>query len=144
MKKKERILKAITENREIQKGINKLTYFDDLAFYENAERYIKAIKENRIICNIESVSKSGMSRNIKFLECSINKDTKRANWLNFYAFFTSMNFERVKNSNSFRIHGCGMDMIFDTNYRIIHKLGNLGFLTKEEVRILAQNTPPII
>ena len=34
------------------------------------DRYIKASKEHRIICNIESVSSSGMSRVIKFLEIS--------------------------------------------------------------------------
>ena len=49
-----------------------------------------------------------------------------------------------KNSNYFRIYGCGMDMIFHTNYTIIHKLARLGFLNKKECESLAQNTPQTI
>lgn len=32
----------------------------------NAERFIKALKEERILCSVRSVSKSGMSRVIAF------------------------------------------------------------------------------
>jgi hypothetical protein len=39
-------------------------------FIRDSKRYINAIKEGRVICNIESVSRSGMSRKMKFLECS--------------------------------------------------------------------------
>ena len=37
-----------------------------------------------------------------------------------------------------------MDMIFHTNYSIIRKLGNLGFITKGQVRKLEQQTPTVI
>jgi len=112
-------------------------------FIQSAKRYIKAIKQGRVICNIESVSASGMSRTIKFLEC--NGSTKKGfNYLNFYQFFTQLGFTKVKNSNTFRINGCGMDMVFHTNYTIMHQLCRYGFITKKECANLAQKTPSII
>ena len=44
----------------------------------------------------------------------------------------------------FTIGGCGMDMIFHTNYTIIHRLYKLGFMTKKECEKLCQMTPSII
>lgn len=116
------------------------------AFIDNARRYIKAIKENRMMCCIESVSNSGMSRNIKFFEMSKAQKVKptRYNILNFYQFFECMGYKSSKNSDSFKIHGCGMDMVFYTNYSIIHELYNLGFLTKKECDYLAQKTPQVV
>lgn len=112
-------------------------------FIRNAKRYIKAIKQGRVICNIESVSASGMSRNLKFLECS-GSIKSGFNYLNFYSLFSDLGFTKVKNSYSFRVSGCGMDMVFHTNYTIINDLQRLGFLTKKEASILAQKTPSVI
>ena len=66
------------------------------------------------------------------------------NYLNFYQFFTQLGFAKVKNSNTFRISGCGMDMIFHTNYTIMHQLCRYGFITKKECENLAQKTPQVI
>ncbi len=112
-------------------------------FIRNAKRYIKAIKQGRVICNIESVSASGMSRTIKFLECS-GSIKNGFSYLNFYTLFDNLGFTKVKNSQTFRVNGCGMDMIFHTNYTIIHDLQRLGFLSKKEASILAQKTPSVI
>tara|TARA_R110000822_G_C15154620_1_gene477600 strand:+ start:331 stop:759 length:429 start_codon:yes stop_codon:yes gene_type:complete len=112
-------------------------------FTESAKRYIKAIKQGRIICNIESVSASGMSRNIKFMEC--NGTTKNGfSFFNFFKLFKDLGYKNAKNSNSFKISGCGMDMVFATNYNIIHKLKNLGFLSPKDCAALAQKTPNVI
>ena len=111
----------------------------DLIFYL---RYIKAIKEARMICSIGSVSKSGMSRTIKFLEMS--KGENRHFLYNFYQFFDSLGYTKIKDSDYFRIGGCGMDMIFHTNYTIMHDLRRLGFINKEECDTLAQATPHIV
>jgi hypothetical protein len=145
MKTKEQILENISSNKEIQKSIKKVSLFSNDDFYENAVRYINAVRENRIICAIGSVSRSGMSRTIKFMESSHNKETNRTNWYNFQSFFKAIGYKNSKSDYSyFTVNGCGMDMIFHTNYSIIHQLGNLEFLDKEEVQKLAQNTPPII
>ena len=58
---------------------------------------------------------------------------------NFYGFFNALGY--TKSGNGFRVNGCGMDMVFNTNYVIIHKLHHLGFITKKECDILAQKTP---
>ena len=143
--KKQRILENIENDKEIQKNLKKhdLRLMDNEGFYDNAIRYIKAIKEKRMICNIESVSRSGMSRNIKFLECSGNKKNG-FNYYNFYAFFLCLGFTPVRDNSTFRISGCGMDMIFHTNYTIIHRLQRLGFISENKCRVLAQKTPNVI
>lgn len=137
------ILENIATDKELQKEIKKLSFFNDEQFYENAIRYIKAIRENRVICSIGRVSKSGMSRTIKFMECQMGE--KRANWYNFHVLFLALGYKEARSDRDyFTISGCGMDMIFHTNYSIIHRLGHLGFLSEDEVRDLAQNTPPVI
>lgn len=134
--KKQRILENI-ENRYKLKG-------DDAeVFYENAIRYIKAIKENRVICIIDTVSASGMSRTLKFLECAKYKNEKRYAYLNFYSFFKNLGYNAVRSSNFFRIYGCGMDMVFHTNYSNIHDLKRLGFISKRQCDKLAQMTPTV-
>ena len=112
-------------------------------FTQSAKRYIKAIKQGRVICNIESVSASGMSRNLKFLEC--NGSIKSGfHYQNFFKLFKDLGFKTARNSNAFKVSGCGMDMVFHTNYTIMHQLENLGFITKKECSILAQKTPTVI
>jgi hypothetical protein len=111
-------------------------------FIEQAQRYVKAIKEGRMICNIESVSKSGMSRTLKFLECS-GSIKEGFNYLTFYNLFKTLSFKKGRNSYGFRIGGCGMDMVFNTNYTIIHRLTNLGLVSKKECEVLAQRTPTV-
>jgi len=112
-------------------------------FIENANRYIKAIKQGRVLCNIESVAASGMSRNLKFMECS-GTAKKGFNYLNFYSLFKTLGFSNARNSNAFRVSGCGMDMVFHTNYTIINNLYHIGFINKKECSILAQRTPTTI
>jgi hypothetical protein len=132
---------SVSESKDIQKHL--INYYSTESFVKDATRYVKAIKERRIICNIESVSKSGMSRNIKFL--APEKYDTGYQYLNFFAFMRSLGFSPVNSrSDCFRIGGCGMDMIFHTNYTIIHKLHRLGLLNKKECEKLAQMTPQVI
>lgn len=129
----------------ILQKIEKQEYYSAEQFLHDCKRYVKAIKDGRIICNIESVSTSGMSRNIKFLECYKNTTRKEYQYLNFFAFFKILGYkESGKYKDCFKISGCGMDMVFHTNYTIIHKLGYMGIINKKTVDILAQKTPTII
>jgi hypothetical protein len=144
--KKEKLIQAIKENKEISKRINQSLYYTEEQFYEDALRYIKAIREGRVICSIGSVAASGMSRTIKFLECSYNKTSRSYRYYNFFAFFEKLGFTADKNRyrDYFRIGGCGMDMIFHTNYTIMHRLHRLGFINRVQCDKFAQMTPSTI
>lgn len=143
MKTLEKITNKLNADKEILKAINKDQYYTIDQFINDGQRYIKAIKERRMICSIGSVSSSGMSRTIKFVECS--KGKIGYNYLNFFAFFRVLGYTAVnKYGDYFRIGGCGMDMIFHTNYTIIHKLHRLGFINKPICDNLSQMTPTVI
>ena len=136
-----KVTSNIEANKELMKAINNNSYYTVEQFISDAKRYIKAIKEGRMICSIGSVSQSGMSRTIKFIECSKGKTSYH--YYNFYALFSVLGYRKTK-SDYFSIGGCGMDMIFHTNYTIIHKLHRLGFINKAVCDSLAQNTPTVI
>ena len=110
----------------------------------NAERYIKAIKEGRMINSIGKVSSSGMSRTMKFVEVTKPRRGERANVLNFYVLFNFLGHTKISNSDYFRIYGCGMDMVFNTNYNNIYALHHYGFINKKDCEKLAQQTPTTI
>lgn len=115
-------------------------------FEEHAQRYIKAVKDGRMVCSIGSVSASGMSRTVKFVEVAKNSKPCRKNYsvLNFFEFFQMLGYSPITNSDFFRIGGCGMDMIFHTNYTIINRLHHLGFIGRKTCDDLAQQTPSVI
>ena len=81
-----------------------------------------------------------MSRKLSFYESTFNEDG-RGGFLNFNALFTSLGYSDKNKDGKFTVNGCGMDMVFHTNYSIINSLYNLGMITKEECDTLAQNTP---
>lgn len=142
MKTTKAITEAVNGNKELTKSINKVSYYSTEQFINDAKRYINAIKEGRMCCIINSVSRSGMSRKIRFVECGKGKD--KYYYMNFFAFFSALGFSRGKDSDLFIINGCGMDMIFNTNYTIIHRLSRLGFLTMDECVKVSQMTPPVL
>ena len=138
MKAKNTILNNIKETL-------KLNQSDAEYFFACAKSYIKAVKENRMICNIEHVSKSGMSRYLtfKYMERS-QYDKKRYNLLNTYFLFKHLGYRYNKNHEAFYVGGCGMNMVFHTNYCNIHDFYRLGFISKKECAALSQNTPSVI
>ncbi len=143
MTKLEKITNRINDNKELSKSINNVKFYRVEQFIDDGVRYMKAIKEGRIINSIGSVSKSGMSRSIKFLEC--NKSKSGFHYLNFNAFFDVLGYSKSRTgSGYFTVNGCGMDMIFHTNYTNIHNLKNLGFINKKQCATLAQMTPTTI
>lgn len=74
----------------------------------NAERFIKALKEKRIIACVKHVSSSGMSRDIAFRE--VVKTKYGYSMLQFDWFFEQLGWPRSKNYDAIRVGGCGMDM----------------------------------
>lgn len=134
MKKIEKIAINIAKDKELTKRINSQNYYEVSMFISDVQTYIKAIKQRRMFCIIDSVSSSGMSRNIHFH--SFEKKYYRQYW----TLFKVLGYTETKN-NSFRISGCGMDMIFHTNYSNIHTFYRLGFIDKKTCERLAQMTP---
>lgn len=113
-------------------------------FEDSARRYLKAVKDGRVVCSVGNVSSSGMSRTLRFVEVAKNKYTGDYQVLNFHILFEALGFTSVKGSDYYRISGCGMDMIFYTNYTIVNQLHNLGFITKKTRKVLEQKTPTVI
>lgn len=142
--KTQTVLTAINNDKQLLKAINQNSYSTD-RFISDAKRYLNAIKKGTMINSIGSVSSSGMSRTIKFLAPEYNKYTKRYQYCNFFQFFKALGFSEARGKEHyFLIGGCGMDMIFHTNYTIIHKLHRLGFINKRQCDFLAQQTPQTI
>lgn len=128
-------MKKLNLSIETKKAIEKQRYYSEDQFISDAKTYIKAISENRMICNIARVSSSGMSRVISFHSMEKSHDK---NWYlrQYNAFFCAMGYSETK--KGFRIGGCGMDMIFHTNYTIINRLKRFGFVVPSG---LEQQTP---
>lgn len=143
MKKDERILKKIAADKELQKNLSKQSdHYGNEMFLRDGKRYLKAIKEGRMLCIIESVSASGMSRVLKFNECAKLKGNNHS-FMQFWTMFKVLGHQETK-SQGFRVHGCGMDMVFHTNYCIVRKLQHLGFISKKQCAVLEQKTPTIL
>lgn len=123
------------ETLELNKAIGKISYYEIVDFERDVNDYIKAIKERSMLCVIKSVAKSGMSRVLSF------HSYQGGYYRQYYSLFTVLGFKESACRNGFRISGCGMDMVFHTNYTIMHKLCSLGYITKEECDVLAQQTP---
>jgi hypothetical protein len=141
--KTQKTLKLIEANKEIQKNLKKLNYYSAEQFISDCQAYIKAIEDRRMICIIKSVSSTGMSRVIKFSAPQKSKDGKFY-YRNFNCLFITLGYSEAKNKDGFRINGCGMDMVFHTNYCIIHDMFRLGLINEEQKRHLAQETPVVL
>jgi hypothetical protein len=113
---------------------------DDMEYH--IKRYIKASKEGRIICKIESVSSSGMSRVLKFLEMAKNSTSNEFSLMQFWTLFRAMGETPAgKYNDGFRVNGCGMDMVFHTHYCMINAFYRAGFIDAKTCDKLAQKTP---
>ena len=140
MKSQKTILANIeTNSYGIGKAIDKQDFYSREDFISDVKTYVKAIKENRMFCVIDSVSQSGMSRNIHFH--SSEKYGSRNGFRQYWTLFTVLGYSKGNSRYNFRISGCGMDMIFHTNYSNIHLFKRLGFLTDKECEKLCQMTP---
>lgn len=92
----------------------------------NAERFLKAVREHRILCNVKRVSSSGMSRVIGVYEIQ-NDENGRPHILQFNWFLGQMGWTYSDKDNAIRVGGCGMDMIFHLLYTTVENLRYYGF-----------------
>ena len=140
MKKIERVTKNIENNKELMKGLKRI----DLPverFISDAQTYIKAVKERRISYTVDTVSKSGMSRTIIITSCekSLYNGKRSFYYRQYNAMLEVMGYS-VKRGyrDAIRVGGCGMNMLFATNYNIIWSLHRLGFITRKVCDVLCQ------
>jgi len=132
------------QKNQLQKLIkkSKISFYDVEDFKQQGKEYFKAIREGRVVCFVEPTA-SGCSRHIKFLACEKNRNQPGYRYRNFYALMKVMGFAQSRKYNdSFLISGCGMDMVFHTNYTMINDLKYYGVIrnTKEA----EQQTPTVI
>ena len=94
-----------------------------------------------MMCIIHKVSASGMSRTISFHECAKGQGQKRHYYLQFWSLFDMLGYRKARNCDAFVVYGCGMDMIFNTNYNNMHEFKRLGIISKKDCDKLSQMTP---
>jgi hypothetical protein len=137
--KEQRVLKAIEKS-----GLD-ATLSDPITFTRNCTAYAKAVKEGRLCVAVESVSRSGMTRYVKFAACEKLKGVSGTayRYRDFTYFLHQLLGWPMKNG-CLVVGGCGMDMVFYTNYTAIHEIRALGAITPGACEDLAQRAPAII
>ena len=98
---------------------------------------IFAIRTKTLLCNIESVSKSGMTRKLSFLTIAGGQVWR------FNDLFQIDGYRLDKNYNVI-VTGCGMDMVWNTVYTMAYKLNQMGFITDEDLPKLSQSSAIVI
>lgn len=138
-------MNTITLSKEVIKAIAKNEYYSEEQFISDAQSWVNAIKEGRILCNIVSVSSSGMSRQMKFMSFEPSKNEGQQGWYRqFNTMLQVLGFKYNKAKYCISVSGCGMDMVFHTNYTIMHDFKNMGIITDDECAKLCQMTPSTI
>ena len=112
-------------------------------FVADASRYIAAVADGRLICANLVASKSGMSRSFSLVE--LTKQTKgvRSHLCSFYSLLNTLGYSIDSRTHAIRVRGCGMNMIWHTNYDIIRQLASMGLMNKTKAGRLSQLTPHI-
>jgi hypothetical protein len=140
MKKIERITKKIESSKELMKGLRKVDITIE-RFISDAQTYLKAVKERRISYTVDTVSRSGMSRTIIITSCEKSAyNGKRSFYYRQYNSMLEVMGYSVKRGyrDAIRVGGCGMNMLFATNYDIVWTLHRLGFISRKQCDVLAQ------
>jgi len=130
---------SIVLSKEVLKSISKNEYYNEDSFIKDVLQYIEAIKEGRVIVSIVSVSKSGMSRKMKFLAYQKHKDNDTGYYRQFNSMFEVLGW-KIKDY-CLKVDGCGMDMVFHVNYSVMHNFKRIGLISEDECGKLAQQTP---
>lgn len=113
------------------------SYLTTEAGKANAERFLKALKERRILAVIKSVSSTGMSRQVAFREISTTAEGN-THILQFDYFLNCLGYPYGKQGGII-VRGCGMDMIFNTLYNVCSTLKEAGFNVPEDFPRLADS-----
>lgn len=130
-------MQNITLSKEIEKRLSKEEYYTKDMLLDDIQTYIKALKEGRLQYMVISVSSSGMNRNILVQSCEQNKNTNNFYFRQYSRMFEMLGYKLNKDYN-IKVSGCGMNMLFATNYNLIHTFKNMNIISDLECEILAQ------
>ena len=130
-------MQNITLSKEIEKRLSKEEYYTKEMLLNDIQDYIKALKEGRLQYLVMSVSQSGMSRNILIQSCEQNKTNNNFYFRQYSRMFEMLNYKLDKDYN-IRVSGCGMNMLFATNYYLIQTFKSMNIISDSEADILAQ------
>ena len=130
--------KVIELSADVKKAIKKMSHYSADEFIKDSLTYAAAIKDGRMLCIVKSVSKSGMSRILTFHSL---EGIESKYYRSYRSFFEAMGYKENRSKEGFTVSGCGMDMIFHTNYNIMHDLRRMGIISKDEAETLCQKTP---
>jgi len=121
--------------KEITKRLSMERYYDEESFINDCKSYIKAVQSGRILYKVMTVSKSGMSRTISI--SSFEGTMTQGYYKNYINLLEAMGY-KINDNGDAKITGCGMNMLFATNYNIIHSLHKMKFISQAKRDILAQ------
>ena len=139
MRKIERIKRNVGQDKELLKKINNESYYSVDQFIDDAKTYINAVKDGRILYNLQKVSQSGMSRLINVMSCEKLEcyNCRKYYYRTYCQMFAVMGYH-VNKEGLVRVNGCGVNMMFATNYDLIMNFLNLGFISKTQCEVLRQ------
>ena len=123
-------------NNDVIKFIKSKEYYTEEDFIKDAKTYVKAVKSGRIKYNVTHVSSSGMSRDINIT--SYEGTMSQGSYRSYNYFLQALGYKFKKYSYDITVTGCGMNMLFATNYSIIHDLKYMNIINDSECKILAQ------
>ena len=129
-------MEGIVLSKEVLKNLAKNEYYTEDDFSKDVKVFIAAIQDGRLITEVISVSRSGMSRDIMIK--AFEGDYKNGYDRNFIGMFLTLG-EKVTKEGYIKVSGCGMDMIFHLKYQTLLSFENMGFLQKGEALKLANS-----
>jgi len=130
-------MKNVVLSKEMLKNISIVEYYTEEDFIKDCKCYIKALKSGRLQYTVTHVSNSGMSRNI-FIQSYEGTMTK-GHFRTYFSMLQVLGYKFAsKYSSDIKIGGCGMNMLFATNYNICHDFNRMGLINDAECKILSQ------
>ena len=130
-------MKKIQLTKEMIKRLENETYYTQEYFIQDCKEYIKAVKEGRMLYLVDTVSNTRMNRTLIIKSCEKNKRTKDFYYRNYTFLFKILGYSLSKDYN-IKVSGCRMNMLFATNYNIIHTFKNIGLINSKVCDVLAQ------
>jgi hypothetical protein len=119
-------MEGIRLPKEVSKNFAKNQYYTEDNFCKDIEAFITAIQDGRLIAEVISVSRSGMSRSI--MVEAFEGEYKNGYYRNFIGMFHTLG-EKVTKEGYIKVSGCGMDMVFHLKYQTLLSFENMGNLS---------------
>ena len=121
--------------KTVIKRIEANKYYNQEDFVKDCKTYIKAVQANRALFRVTHVSTSGMSRNISIT--SFEGKMSKGYFRQYASMLEVMGFN-LTNRFEVKASGCGMDMVWNTNYNIVNMIKSYGIITKKTSEKVSQ------